>query len=1159
MFPKISNKRATIEELEAVLGWEEDEHPRDDKGQFVSGPGSASTTDDAAFEPDERPEEVPDFDTREAEDGSITVSDPSKAMDDGLFGTEIAFQNSDGSWNEARQLLHKKVLDKRYGRKDGQELTSPRDQGQAPVFNMLGGGSGAGKSTILRTGKVNIDPNHVEINADDIKEDLPEYGQMIGDKDDRAASFAHEESSYLGKELIKQAYGNGHSFVLDGTGDGGEGGFMKKIKMARENGYRIVANYVTIPTELAVERAEKRAERTGRKVNPVVVASIHRSVSRMFEKAISEGLFDEAQLWDNTGDEPVLVLSQQEGETQTHDQGLWDSFIAKKDEKWRPKSASVKTKTSSPQKNLTPSSAQPSWKLVVPSMTKSQKSFTTAPSSGERTSPKVLTSECSTTEPLPWHHGLKQAEMPYYKNRDKLRKERDDGDHKCAKCGQKSKLQIHHKDGNPQNDSGKNVEYLCASCHTSHEWENGKTMPSKKSEYFGEFDESRMDYHQLQRQLENHNEYYYANGIEPPPEEEARYQEMLSEFNRRKDSLPGNQPSLYPNGEPEWDPAATAEASLKEAGGLDWVIEKIGSLLMQFVEGLAREAIKKMIPDAEGGIVDQAINALVESGQVTEDWDGISLNNSDEGGDDPFFAMGAVKDMSQGDAQDTLDGMGGRHSTCVDQAPDNIDDPEAWCASIVDEAEGTTYWRGKNKKHEGSYIDRYYKDVDDFLPEKTAASPQELDAAWSMWVQFHYTQGASKEEAIQAISEQTGIDPEELEAYIKENEKFRFAKKTAMDDWRPIPIPGFDSYVNEGDESAQPRVIPRPDAINEDGTYQFGSLLVTFEQSDIPETPAGEAQGGTWVMKVVGSKKAEKGSEELVDSLDEGQIQDELDERSETEAEDVKREVEAINWPWSKEKKFEVGDRVLTPDGPGEVTYSDGGDGYIEEGMYSPVLRVQLDSGGKLQYYSDALDQVEPEDAAYSDEEDWSTLRANKVEVKASGSDPLENDMDSVFYMPGGMNDADMEMQGLEDAGVEYMRGKNAYQPGMPKPETEGKYFLEGWADAELMYSGYSQSSEEDFKAESIDQFASKKTADEFEDEYDANMLRDLSFPCPACNGSGDPMGEMGGRDYYRCRECGLEYNYGEAGDVSSHGSPEFKEEEPVFNSEDDPYRDLIR
>lgn len=39
----------------------------------------------------------------------------------------------------------------------------------------------------------------------------------------------------------------------------------------------------------------------------------------------------------------------------------------------------------------------------------------------------------------------------------------------------------------------------------------------------------------------------------------------------------------------------------------------------------------------------------------------------------------------------------GFHELCVTHMKDNVDDPDAYCASVKDAYQGSTYWRGKDK------------------------------------------------------------------------------------------------------------------------------------------------------------------------------------------------------------------------------------------------------------------------------------------------------------------------------------------------------------------------------------------------------------------------------------------------------------------------------
>lgn len=203
---------------------------------------------------------------------------------------------------------------------------------QRPTLEFLGGGSGAGKGTIQRLGYVKVPKRMVAVDADELKGFLPEYVDMKAAKDVRAAAFAHEESSYLSKRAASEAVATRRDLLLDGTGDSGIEKLSAKLDAARKAGYRIKGDYVTISADEAVRRALERAVRSGRMVPESVIRQIHRDVSRDFAAAIERGLFDEARLWDNSGETPILVLQQKAGKTKILRQDLWDAFLRKADE-----------------------------------------------------------------------------------------------------------------------------------------------------------------------------------------------------------------------------------------------------------------------------------------------------------------------------------------------------------------------------------------------------------------------------------------------------------------------------------------------------------------------------------------------------------------------------------------------------------------------------------------------------------------------------------------------------------------------------------------------------------------------------------------------------------------------------------------------------------
>jgi predicted ABC-type ATPase len=242
---------------------------------------------------------------------------------------------SDGSGGyrvtEQRAAIHRKVVE---------EATAGVPKSEDPTFYMLGGGPAAGKSTAVKSGLAGTPDKTkaVQINADDAKSALPEFERMRMSKDDNdfftAAAFAHEESSYLAKSMQRAAVKNGQDVVLDGTGDSKYSSLSKKVGEAREGGYKVVGIYATVPTNIAVRRANQRSlkESERRFVPEAVVRGTHRDVSRVFPEAVKNGLFDSARLIDTTDTKAVLIGETVNGGWVVQDRSRYNDFVAKGEE-----------------------------------------------------------------------------------------------------------------------------------------------------------------------------------------------------------------------------------------------------------------------------------------------------------------------------------------------------------------------------------------------------------------------------------------------------------------------------------------------------------------------------------------------------------------------------------------------------------------------------------------------------------------------------------------------------------------------------------------------------------------------------------------------------------------------------------------------------------
>lgn len=195
------------------------------------------------------------------------------------------------------------------------------------TVHMLGGGGGAGKTTMIKSGQIAVpstdEREAVLVNADEMKNELPEYEAMreAGNKD--AARFVHEESSYLAKRLTKAAMENGQDILVDSVGVN-----LKVVDQARAIGYDVHGYYAFLPNpEDAVDRAVERFKKTGRMPPPEVIREAHARVPQVFPVAAEK--LDSIVLYNTSTRDPNLVAHKDVGgELVIDDQAEYDHFIS---------------------------------------------------------------------------------------------------------------------------------------------------------------------------------------------------------------------------------------------------------------------------------------------------------------------------------------------------------------------------------------------------------------------------------------------------------------------------------------------------------------------------------------------------------------------------------------------------------------------------------------------------------------------------------------------------------------------------------------------------------------------------------------------------------------------------------------------------------------
>lgn len=251
-----------------------------------------------------------------------TASAPREAAE---HDTMSANRRADGSWAPRRAALHQRIVTR---------SLKGVPKSAHPTVYMTGGGPASGKSTMLNSGKVSVPSAReaVHVDPDAIKAQLPEYVAKTKAGDTSAAAFVHEESSYLAKRVSSETASHGKDQVLDTTGDGTIESLQKKLAELRANGaMRIVANYASNDTDLAVEFSNLRGKQTGRFVPETYIRETHRQVSITLPQAVERGLFDEVTLWDTnaSGNPRIVMTAGRNLPTVIHDQKLWDDFLRK--------------------------------------------------------------------------------------------------------------------------------------------------------------------------------------------------------------------------------------------------------------------------------------------------------------------------------------------------------------------------------------------------------------------------------------------------------------------------------------------------------------------------------------------------------------------------------------------------------------------------------------------------------------------------------------------------------------------------------------------------------------------------------------------------------------------------------------------------------------
>lgn len=248
-----------------------------------------------------------------------------------------------------REAIHDRIIDmllrqrKEFTHPDGETEMIPDPEGEyleppddVPRSLWLAGGTASGKTTALKQNPDVMPENAVHIDVDEIKGFLDEYQEMKKGGDRYAAFGVHEESSWIGKRLQKEAQARKLNIVVDGTGDSplqdGTSKFVGKIRDMHEAGYTNSVFYVNADTDVAVVRATGRALGSGRWVPEPTIREVHENVSKNFPHILGlaqSGMITDLRMFDTNGREPIQMVGVEDGEPVIHDRATYERFLAK--------------------------------------------------------------------------------------------------------------------------------------------------------------------------------------------------------------------------------------------------------------------------------------------------------------------------------------------------------------------------------------------------------------------------------------------------------------------------------------------------------------------------------------------------------------------------------------------------------------------------------------------------------------------------------------------------------------------------------------------------------------------------------------------------------------------------------------------------------------
>lgn len=221
---------------------------------------------------------------------------------------------SGGRPSKKRQEFYDKIIDKAL-----KDVPSKPPGEREAVFLM--GGPGSGKSVA----RSSLKGDFVEIDADNIKNDFPEYKLATRPEKTyrKAAHMVHKESAHVSNQMLDRAMEEGKPFVFDRTGVSLRR-MRDDMKRARKAGYKLRVVMVDVPKKVGRDRVRKRAESSGRYVPDFILDEAYSLVPGNFMDVMKHA--DEAQLVSGETGKSIYQRSGRDADPEIGDEEYWKRF-----------------------------------------------------------------------------------------------------------------------------------------------------------------------------------------------------------------------------------------------------------------------------------------------------------------------------------------------------------------------------------------------------------------------------------------------------------------------------------------------------------------------------------------------------------------------------------------------------------------------------------------------------------------------------------------------------------------------------------------------------------------------------------------------------------------------------------------------------------------